>query len=73
MTKVQLPFALSAPLNENQLGRIADLYGNYGILRVSIGPDGLKLLVEYDATRFNPEDVEAALARAGFPLADRVV
>jgi len=28
-------------------------------------------VVEYDATRFSPEDVEAVLARAGFPLAKR--
>jgi hypothetical protein len=73
MTKVQLPFALSAPLNEQQIGRITDLYGNYGILRVSVDPDGRNLLVEYDATRFSPEDVEAALARSGFPLAKRHV
>jgi len=73
MTKVQLPFALSAPLNEQQIGRIADLYGTYGILRVSVDPGGQRLLVEYDATRFSPEDVEAALARVGFPLAKRAV
>lgn len=69
MTKVQLPFALSAPLNEKQMGRIPDLYGNYGILRVNVDPSGSQLLVEYDATRFSSKDVEAALARTGFPLA----
>jgi hypothetical protein len=73
MTKVQLPFALSAPLNEQQIGRIADLYEIYGILRISVDPGGQKLVVEYDATRFSPDDVEAALARAGFPLAKRAV
>jgi len=66
MTKVQLPFALSAPLNEQQIGRIADLYEIYGILRISVDPGGQKLVVEYDATRFSPEDVEAALALGGF-------
>ena len=73
MTKVQLPFPLSAPINETQIGRIPDLYGTYGILRVTVDPEGQKLLVEYDATRFSPQDVEAALARAGFPLAKRVL
>jgi len=73
MTKIQLPFALSTPLDEKQMNRIADLYGNYGILRVSVDPSGLGLTVEYDATRFGPRDVEAALARAGLPLAQRTV
>jgi copper chaperone CopZ len=73
MTKIQLPFSLSAPLDENQISRIADLYGTYGILRVQVDPDGQSLKVEFDATRFSPKDVEAALSQAGFPLAQRSV
>lgn len=68
MTKIQLPFALSAPLDDRLMSRIGDLYGTYGILRVSPDPDRQSLVVQYDATRFSQEDVEAALARAGFPL-----
>jgi hypothetical protein len=73
MTKVQLPFTLSAPLDEQAMNRIADVYRIYGILRISVEPGGQKLTVEYDATRFSPKDVEAALARAGLPLAQRSV
>ena len=69
MTKVQLSFPLAAELNEAHLRRIADLYGMYGILKVGVEPGGLN--VEYDATRFGPAEVEAALARAGLPLAQR--
>ena len=69
MTKVQLSFPLSAPLSERQIAGIADLYRIDGILRVNPDPAGQNLQIEYDATRFSPEDVEAALARAGFPLA----
>ena len=69
MTKIQLPFHLSAPLDEKQMGRIAELYGTYGILKISIAAGGQDLIVEYDATRFASDDVEAALARAGLPLA----
>jgi len=71
MTKIQLPFSLATPLDESQMNRIADLYGTYGILRIKI--DGTNLIVEFDATRFSPKDVEAALSRAGLPLAARSV
>ena len=73
MTKIQLSFALSTPLDEAQMNRIADLNGTYGILKILPEPGGQGLRVEYDATRFGPRDVEAALARAGLPLAERVV
>ena len=73
MTKIELPFALSAPLDDQLLSRIADVHGIYGILRIRAEPGGTKLTVEYDATRFTPEDVKATLARAGIPLAQRPV
>jgi len=73
MTKIQLPFPLSAPLDEKQMKCISDLYGKYGILRINIDQAGPSLLVEYDATRFGTRDVEAALAGAGLPLAQRAV
>jgi hypothetical protein len=73
MTKVQLPFTLSAPLDEQLMDRIRNVYGTYGILRIAGKPGDQKLTVEYDATRFSAKDVEAALARAGLPLAQRSV
>ena len=68
MMKVQLPFALAAPLDEATTRRISDLYEVYGILRIGVEPGGQKLTVEYDATRLSPKDVEAVLAGAGVPL-----
>ena len=73
MTKIQLPFALATPVDEELVKRAGNLYGTYGILRIDVDPGGRSLLVEYDATRFSPKDVEAALARAGMPLAQRSV
>jgi hypothetical protein len=73
MTKVQLSFTLSTPLDEQLMNLIAHVYGTYGILRIAAQPGEQKLLVEFDATRFSPKDVEAALARAGLPLAQRSV
>jgi hypothetical protein len=69
MTKVQLAFTLSAPLDGASLSRIANLYEIYGILRISAELGGRKLTVEYDATRFTPKEIEAVLAQAGIPLA----
>ena len=69
MTRVQLPFTLSAPLDAAGLSRIADLYEIYGILRISAMPGEKKLTVEYDATRFTPQEIAAVLAQAGIPLA----
>jgi hypothetical protein len=73
MTKIQLPFALSSPLDEELMNRLAHVSSTYGILRIQVEPDGEKLTVEYDATRFSPKDVEAVLAHAGIPLAQRSV
>jgi hypothetical protein len=71
MTKIQLPFTLSAPLDEKQMDRIADLYKTYGILRVNVA--GQELVVEYDASRLGPQDVRSVLARAGLPIAATAV
>lgn len=73
MTKIQIPFALSAPIDEALMNRIAGVYGTYGILKIKAVPGGTSLVVEYDATRFSPKDVEAALAKAGLPLAERSI
>ena len=68
MTRVQLPFSVSAPLDEATIDRLANVYEIYGILRIDAKPGGQKLTVEYDATRLTPKDVEAVLAHAGVPL-----
>ena len=73
MTRIQLCFALSAPLDEQLMNRIRDVYGTYGILKILGEPGGRNLMVEYDATRFSAKDVEATLARAGLPLEQRSI
>ena len=73
MTKLQLPFDLSEPLDDASWNRLADVYKIYGILRICADPAGRKLTVEYDATRFSPNQVAAILAQAGIPLAKSAV
>ena len=68
MTRVELPFALTAPLDEAVMNRLDQVHEIYGVLRINVEPGGQKLTVEYDATRLTTKDVEAVLARAGVPL-----
>ena len=65
MTRVQLHFRLRQPLNDEMLARLSDAYAIYGIQRVKVAADLDSLMVEYDATRMRPAEVEAVLAGAG--------
>ena len=69
MTKVQLPLNLSTPLDEQSMSRVSKVLSTYGILRVQAQPGAGQVIVEYDATRFTAQDVQAVFARAGLPLA----
>ena len=68
MTKVQLRFRLLKPLDDAMLARISDAHAVYGIQRVQVAPSLDQLLVEYDATRLRPAQVESVLAGAGIPV-----
>jgi hypothetical protein len=65
MTKVQIRFRLRKPLDDTMLARIADARAIYGIQQVQVAPSLDGLMVEYDATRLGPAEVESALAAAG--------
>lgn len=68
MTKVELSFRLLSPLDEAQAERLSDTHRIYGIFTTRLAQNLQDLVVEYDASRLSPEDVEAALARAGLPV-----
>jgi allophanate hydrolase subunit 1 len=69
MTKVQLRFRLARQLDAALLPRITEVQAIYGIKTVTVAPAMDSILVEYDATRLRPAEVESALARAGIPIA----
>ncbi len=71
MTKVQLQFKIDKPLDEKAMAALSDTSSLYGILRLKLNSALDGLTVEYDATRLKPQDVEAALARAGVPVEPR--
>ena len=68
MTKVQIRFRVAKPLDDAMLSRIADVHALYGIQRVQVAPSLDSLLVEYDASRLGPAEVESALAGARIPV-----
>ena len=68
MTKVQVRFRLQKPLDDSLLARISDAHALYGIQKVKVDPSLDGLMVEYDATRLRPAEVEAALMSAGIPV-----
>jgi hypothetical protein len=68
MTKVQVRFHLRKPLDDSDYQGIATAHAKYGILKITVEPGLQDLMIEYDATRLRPAEVEAALAGAGIPV-----
>jgi hypothetical protein len=68
MTKVQIRFNLQKPLDDILLERISEAHSFYGILHITVPPSNDRILVEYDASRLGPDDVESALEGAGIPV-----
>jgi hypothetical protein len=71
MTKIQVTYQLSRALSDEDLTAISRLGGVYGILQTKVPPSLDSLQVEYDATRFRPNDVTAVLSRHGIPIAEK--
>lgn len=65
MTKLQIRFKLQKPLDDVLLSHISDAHSFYGIFQIQVSPAMDGLMVEYDATRLKPAEVESALAGAG--------
>ncbi len=75
MTKTQLHYHLSRPLDETLMNRVANAPRLFGMLRVqpvqSAGGALDELVVDYDASRLTLAQVDAALHRAGLPATRR--
>jgi allophanate hydrolase subunit 1 len=68
MTKVQIRFKIQKPLDDSMLARISDAHAFYGIQKIQLAPAMDSLMVEYDATRLKPAQIESALMGAGIPV-----
>ena len=56
------------PLDDILLARISDAHAFYGIHKVTLAPSMDQMMVEYDASRLKPAEVESALAGAGIAV-----
>jgi hypothetical protein len=68
MTRVQMNFRLLKPLDDAMMKRLSNESTLYGIQQVKLNPSLDGLMVEYDATRLRPAEVEAAITSAGIPV-----
>ena len=68
VTKVQIRFALESQLDEAALERIADANSIYGVEWIKFDSVSSSLLVEYDATRLRPPELESALRKRGLSI-----
>lgn len=68
MTRVQMNFRLLKPLDDAMMNRLSNESTLYGIQQVKLNPSLDGLMVEYDATRLRPAEVEAAITSAGIPV-----
>jgi hypothetical protein len=69
MTKVQIRFKLQQPPTEHMLERLSDTNAFYGIQKIQLSPAMDGVMVEYDATRLQPAQVESALLNLGIAVA----
>ena len=68
MTKVQLSYDLLRKLGDDDAESIETLHSYYGIQKVKIAPSLDHLVVDYDATRMSPSDLDSVLVNHGIPI-----
>lgn len=68
LTKLQVRFNLDNTLNDDLLRSVGDAQAIYGIEWIKLNADMKSLVVEYDATRLRPPEVEAALRKHGLAV-----
>jgi hypothetical protein len=68
MTKVQVTYQLDGPVDEAVMEKIDRVHGVYGIQAARLSPAMDSLLVQYDATRMGPDDVDRTLHAAGLAV-----
>jgi hypothetical protein len=69
MTKVQLEYKLTRPVDDAIMDAIARAHGIYGLIRLSLAPSLDRITVEYDASRLSPLEIETILHNLGIAAA----
>ena len=73
MTKVETSYELSRPLDDRDLVSFSRLTSVYGIFMAKIAPSLDKILIEYDASRLTPDQLQVVIERHGLPIKAPIV
>ena len=68
MTRVELQYDLVKPLGDAEYERLSRLLSVYGVMSYKLRPDMSGMMVEYDASRLNPDSVDRVLQSNGFAV-----
>ncbi len=68
LTKLQARFTLENALDDRLLAQISQAQATYGIEWIKLDPSMTGLVVEYDATRLRPAELEHALRNHGLAV-----
>lgn len=68
MTKVEVRYDLTKPVDDSLMEAISRAHGHYGLQAVKLHPNLDGLTVTYDASRMKLDDVDRALHAAGLAV-----
>jgi hypothetical protein len=68
MTKVQNTYKLSRALVDADAENLKKIHSVYGVYFARVNPSASELLVEYDASRLTPRDMQVTLEQHALPI-----
>jgi len=71
MTYLEVHYRYAGPLSAEQMKRLGDLPGHYGIRRIRLDEGSQVARIEFDASRLKESEVVHWIRRAGIPLTER--
>jgi hypothetical protein len=71
MTYLEAAYRYAGPLSLEQMKRVGELPGHYGIRRIRLDEQQQVARIEFDASRLKETEVVHWIRRAGIPLTDR--
>jgi hypothetical protein len=72
MTLLEIRYALAAPLNPEQLSRLAEFANTYGLRKFRLNDARTELSFEYDASRLRETQVAHALVMAKIAISKKL-
>jgi hypothetical protein len=73
VTFLQIRYRYRGPLGREQLQRLSEVTGHYGIRAVRLDEESSMAMIEFDASRLTEGEVVHWVRAAGLPLTEKVV